>query len=95
MKKSAFSITFQIIAYLVLILFAIMSILPFWTMFMNATRSTVEIQQQGLSLLPSDHLMENINYINARGSFQPMTGLKNSMIISIGATVLATYFSVL
>jgi len=36
--------TFKTFVYVVCIFLAILSILPFWIMLMNATRSTVEIQ---------------------------------------------------
>ena len=35
----------KIVIYVVCILLAIISIMPFWIMIMNATRSTTEIQQ--------------------------------------------------
>ena len=78
--------------YVLLILLAILSILPFWVMFMNATRSTPEIQQQALSLLPSSHLVDNFTKL-MRGAFDPVRGFTNSLIISVGATGLAVYFS--
>jgi multiple sugar transport system permease protein len=62
-------------------------------MFVNATRSTVEIQQGALSLIPSSYLMDNYNIMMARGSFNPFVGFKNSLIISVSATLLAVYFS--
>ena len=45
--------------YIVCIFLAILSIFPFVVMFINSTRSTFEIQQQAVSLIPSTHLMEN------------------------------------
>lgn len=84
--------TFKTIAYIVCIFLAILSILPFWVMFMNATRSTVEIQNTSISLLPSTHLLTNLQVITGK-SFNPVRGFMNSMIISTGATVCAVYFS--
>ena len=82
----------KIFIYILLILLAILSILPFLVMFSNATRSTVEIQQRALSLVPSSHLMNNIRIL-LNGTFDPMIGFINSAAISLGATGLAVYFS--
>ena len=80
--------------YVVCIFLSILSILPFWLMFVNATRSTVEIQQ-GVSLLPSTHFMENWKVIGSKASsgFNALLGLRNSLIISVSATALSVYFS--
>lgn len=78
--------------YVLLILLAILSILPFWIMFMNATRSTPEINANALGLWPSKYLARNWDVIGTK-SFNAMTGFVNSMIISTGATALSVYFS--
>lgn len=78
--------------YVLLILLALLSILPFWVMFMNATRSTPEINANALGLWPSKYLARNWDVIGTK-SFNAMTGFINSMIISTGATVLSVYFS--
>lgn len=78
--------------YVLMIVLAILSILPFAIMFINGTRSTPEIQQQALSLIPSTHLVSNFTSM-MRGAFDPVTGFVNSLIISVGVTVLAVYFS--
>lgn len=79
------------IIYIVCISLAVLSILPFWIMFVNATRSTTEIQS-GLSLLPSSHMMTNLNVLLEK-SFDPIKGFTNSFIISASATLLTVYFS--
>ncbi|UQZ33607.1 sugar ABC transporter permease [Paenibacillus sp. PK3_47] len=79
------------IIYIVCIFLAVLSILPFWIMFVNATRSTAEIQS-GLSLLPSTHMMDNLRVLLDK-SFDPIQGFLNSFIISASATVLTVYFS--
>jgi multiple sugar transport system permease protein len=79
--------------YIVCVFLALMSIMPFWIMFVNATRSTPQIQA-GLSLLPSSHLMRNLEVLVGK-SFDPLTGLMNSFIISAGTTLCAVYFSAL
>ncbi|WP_178018903.1 carbohydrate ABC transporter permease [uncultured Paenibacillus sp.] len=79
------------IVYVVCILLALLSILPFWIMFVNATRSTAEIQA-GLSLIPSTHMMSNLQVLLDK-SFDPIQGFLNSFIISGSATILTVYFS--
>ncbi|CAM4400588.1 carbohydrate ABC transporter permease [Paenibacillus typhae] len=79
------------IVYIVCIFLAVLSIFPFWIMFVNATRSTAEIQS-GLSLLPSSHMMSNLRVLLDK-SFDPIQGFLNSFIISSSATILTVYFS--
>jgi multiple sugar transport system permease protein len=63
-------------------------------MFMNATRSTPEIQQHAIALAPSTHLSANLD-VFAGKSFSPWFGLMNSFIVATGATLGAVYFSAL
>ena len=81
------------IIYIACIFLSLLSILPFLIMFVNATRSTPEIQS-GLSLLPSTHLLTNWEALIDK-SFDPFRGFLNSLIISLGSTVCAVYFSAL
>ena len=82
----------KILIYIPLILLAVLSIMPFLIMIINSTRSTVEIQQSALSLIPSVHLLDNWRSLMV-GAFDPLVGFRNSLIISVGATVLGVYFS--
>lgn len=82
----------KIVIYVVCIFLAILSILPFWIMIVNATRSTTEIQQHAISLIPSKYMMNNIKILLGK-SFNPAVGFMNSLLISVGATGLALYFS--
>lgn len=82
----------KVVIYVVCIFLAILSVLPFWIMIVNATRSTTEIQQHAISLIPSSYMMNNIKILLGK-SFNPTVGFANSLIISIGATALAIYFS--
>ena len=86
--------TFKFFAYLLLIILTAMSILPFWIMFVNATRSTFEIQQHAISLIPSTFLKSNWTAISGK-SFNPFRGFVNSAIISTGCTLCTVYFSTL
>ena len=82
----------KIVKYVVCISLAILSILPFWIMIMNATRSTYEIQQHAIALLPSKFLFSNLDVLTGK-SFNPIRGFINSVTISTGATACAVYFS--
>ena len=86
--------TFKFFAYLLLIILTAMSILPFWIMFVNATRSTFEIQQHAISLIPSTFLKSNWAAVSGK-SFNPFRGFMNSAIISTGCTFCTVYFSTL
>jgi len=79
------------IIYAVCIVLSLLSLLPFLIMFVNATRSTPEIQS-GLSLIPSSHLLTNWNVLLDK-SFDPIRGFLNSFIISGASTLCTVYFS--
>ena len=51
---------FRVIQYIVCIFLAILSLFPFVIMLVNATRSTFEIQQHAISLIPSTFLVESL-----------------------------------
>ena len=84
----------SIMIYAVCIILGILSILPFWIMIVNATRSTVQIQDHAISLIPSTHIMNNFKVLTGK-TFNPVTGFLNSVVISTSATVLSVYFSTL
>jgi multiple sugar transport system permease protein len=83
---------FKGFVYVFCIFFAILSIFPFLVMFVNASRSTQQIQQTAISIIPSTFFANNFRIL-MRGSFNPFVGFMNSCIISVGATTFATYFS--
>lgn len=78
--------------YTVSIILALLSIFPFWIMFINATRGTFEIQQNSIALLPSVYFMDNFKILMGK-SFNPATGFMNSMLMASGASLCAVYFS--
>ena len=80
------------IVYIVCVFLAILSLFPFIVMFINATRSTPEIQAHTISLIPSKYLLKNLDILLGK-SFNPLVGFKNSLLISSGATLCAVYFS--
>ena len=91
MNKKKFS-PYKVLIYVVCIFLTILSIMPFLIMIVNATRSTTQIQQHAISLIPSTYMLKNIAILMGK-SFNPIKGFVNSMIISTGATACAVYFS--
>ncbi|MFD1020969.1 carbohydrate ABC transporter permease [Thalassobacillus hwangdonensis] len=87
-KKRVITITI----YSLLILLALISIVPFYMMIINATRENKEIIM-GFSFLPGSSLIDNyktmMDYVNI------WAGFRNSLIISVAVTLLSGYFSAL
>lgn len=83
----------RILVYLVLFALLIITIVPIWLLIVNATRSTTEIQQ-GLSMFPSTHLIENYNILLGKGLNLPR-GFANSTFLAVSSTVVTVYFSML
>lgn len=82
----------RLVIYVLLGLLAIVSLIPFAMMIINATRTNGEILQ-GFTLIPSNALMENydilISYVDV------WRGFLNSLMIAVLVTLLNSYFSAL
>ncbi len=83
---------YMAVIYIVSCLLVVICILPFIILFVNSTRSTYEIQQHAVSLIPSKYLANNWKVFNGK-DFNPIVGFRNSCIVSVFATALAVYFS--
>ena len=92
-EKGKGGVVQKVIIYILCTFLSILSILPFWMMFVNATRSTPQIQQSAVSFIPSTHLFDNIKILSSKNMFKPLVGFFNSFIVAAGATCLAVYFS--
>ena len=77
----------MVVVYIVCIILAILSVMPFVIMMVNATRSTTQIQQHALSLIPSTYLKSNLKILLGK-SFHPIKGFFNSLLISTCSTPL-------
>ncbi|MCR5766157.1 MAG: carbohydrate ABC transporter permease [Treponema sp.] len=88
------SIIYKSVLVFISVIFAIMSILPFIIMIVNSTRSTYQIQQHAVSLIPSKYFLKNFVILTSK-SFNPAVGFLNSLMISTFSTILALYFSTL
>ncbi len=87
------TIVMRVLVYLFLFLLLVITIIPVWLLLVNATRSTVQIQE-GLSLLPSTHALENYGILVGRG-LNLVRGFANSLFLSFWVTVISVYFSLL
>ena len=85
---------YKIIILIICVILAVLSLFPFIVMIINSTRSTFQIQQHAVSLIPSTHLKENFKILTGK-SFKPSIGFLNSLTLSTGITVLTLYFSTL
>ncbi len=94
LEKRGGNPVYKTFIYIVLIFLAILSLFPFVVMVINSTRSTSQVQQHAVSLIPSHYLMNNWAVFNGK-TFNPARGFINSAIISCGATLCTIYFSTL
>lgn len=92
-NKTSISI-YKVIILIVCIILALLSLFPFLVMIVNSTRSTYQIQQHAVSLIPSKYFFNNLKILTGK-SFKPAVGFVNSLIISCGVTVVTLYFSTL
>lgn len=79
--------------YLVLVILLVVTLVPVYLLLVNATRSTVQIQQ-GISLLPSHYIASNYGILLSKGLDLPR-GFLNSFVIAGATTILTVYFSML
>jgi len=79
--------------YLILAILVIITITPIWLLIVNATRSTVQIQQ-GIAIIPSTHALENYNILLGRG-LNLIQGFTNSLFLAVASTLVTVYFSML
>ncbi|MBL8079908.1 MAG: carbohydrate ABC transporter permease [Anaerolineales bacterium] len=79
--------------YVLLTILLILVVVPIWLLIVNGTRSTTEIQQ-GISLLPSTHAIENYNILLGRGLDLPR-GFANSLFLAVISTIVTVYFALL
>ena len=85
---------YKIIILIICVILAFLSVMPFIIMMVNSTRSTPEIQQHAVSLIPSKYFMTNFKILTGK-SFKPAVGFLNSLLLSCGVTVCTLYFSTL
>ena len=77
---------YKIFQYLFCIFLALLSLMPFIIMVVNATRSSPQIESHAISLIPSHYIGHNYKVLTGK-SFNALRGFCNSLIIASGATV--------
>ena len=92
-NKKTISI-YKILVLIACVILAILSLFPFIVMIINSTRSTFQIQQHAVSLIPSKYFFNNLKILTGK-SFHPTIGFMNSFLLSTGVTVCTLYFSTL
>lgn len=85
--------TVQAIIYICCVIMAVICLLPLWLLFVDATRSTQQINQ-GMSLIPSTYLAVNWASLMEH-DFPIVQSFFNSVLISFSSTALSLYFSTL
>jgi len=90
-NKTTVSI-FKIVVLIICVILAILSLFPFVVMLINSTRSTYQIQEHAVSLIPSKYLLNNFKILTGK-SFNPAVGFMNSLLISVGTCICSLYFS--
>ena len=83
----------RVIVYVFLVVLLLITVAPIWLLIVNATRTTTQIQQ-GISIIPSSHMIDNYNILDGKGLNLPR-GFLNSMFLSVTTTFLTVYFAFL
>jgi multiple sugar transport system permease protein len=83
----------RVLIYILLALLLVVTLVPVWLLIVNATRSTLQIQQ-GISFLPSGYILSNYKILLSKGLDLPR-GFLNSFVIAGSTTLITVYFSML
>ncbi len=84
----------RIVAYVVLVLLTIISLLPFIIMIINATRSHPDIQK-GFKFVLGSSFGSNFKHVFNNTDIPLLYGLRNSLVVAGCCALLSTYFSAL
>lgn len=80
------------IAYVVLIILSFLCLFFFYVLLVNATRNHFQIQK-GFSFIPGKYLMRNLKAVLNDANIPVLSGIRNSLIVSVCTAALSTYFS--
>ena len=80
------------LAYVVLIILSFLCLFFFYVLLVNATRNHFQIQK-GFSFIPGKSLMRNLKAVLNDANIPVLSGIKNSLIVSVCTAALSTYFS--
>ena len=91
-KRRRNELIFKICAYTFCAILTFLSLMPFVIMIVNCTRSTPQIQQHAISLIPGTNLFKNFAIFNGK-DFSPFRGFFNSLVVASSSTLCNVYFS--
>lgn len=80
------------VTYILLIVLVFLCLFPFYILLVNATRAHPDIQK-GFSFFPGRAFLINLRNVLGNDNLPVLSGIRNSLLISAGTAVLATYFS--
>mgnify|MGYP000022537087 CR=1 FL=1 len=80
------------LAYVVLIILSFLCLFFFYVLLVNATRNHFQIQK-GFSFVPGKSLVRNLKAVLNDANIPVLSGIKNSLIVSVCTAALSTYFS--
>ena len=75
---------FDVVTYAVMLCGMFFVLVPFWITFVAGSQSLQEVSQVPISLLPSSHLLDNLQAAWARADLGPK--MLNSLIVAVGVT---------
>lgn len=85
----------RVLVYVVLAIITFICLFFFVLMIVNCTKTHFQLQD-GFSLVPSTHLIENIKHaLTDRSLVNIVIGLRNSFLVATASSILASYFSAL
>ncbi|MCY9670725.1 carbohydrate ABC transporter permease [Paenibacillus alginolyticus] len=73
--------------YVLIVLFSLVCVIPFWIVLVDSFASEASFLQYGYQLIPSAWSLDAYKYLLVGGQF--LTSYKNSLVITIAGTVLA------
>ncbi len=90
--KRAVLTTRRVICYIVLILLTFLSLAPFLLLILNSTHLHSQLVK-GFSLVPGPYFFRNLGNLLANDNIPILSGLWNSIIVSVFNALLSVYFS--
>ncbi len=79
-------------AYVILSIASILCLIWFYILFINATRSHVELGR-GFTPIPSTHLIQNLSNVFHDATTPVLSGLVHSLVVSLLTAAVSVYFS--
>ena len=82
----------RVVAYTVLFILTILSLMPFVLLVINSTRSHYDIMK-GFSILPGTSFGANLTHVLNNEQLPIFKGMFNSLVVAGGSALLSVYFS--